>query len=194
MSVRRLSTSSVLNAFPKTNGAWDQTTNAATFDCLGTVTLATATSTISFIGIPSTYKHLHIRMSARSSNGSTDYAQVKFNNDNTAGNYYRHVTYTTGGIVDGVNSSTNTYVGSVLDSTQTASAFAPYILDVAEYSSSSKLKTVKIFGGFNNNGGGEVSLTSILYMSTNPITTATVTLSSGANCVQYSHISIYGVK
>jgi hypothetical protein len=193
MSVRRLSTSSVLNAFPKTNNAWDQTTNAATFDCLGTVTLGSAAASIVFAGIPQTYTHLQLRLSLRGSNSSAAYATIKFNNDTTAANYYRHVTYTTGGVVEGANSSTTTYLGVMHTADLVASAFTPFMADIPNYASSSRYKTIRNFTGFDTNGGGEVSLTSMIYLSNNPITTITLTPSAG-NFVQYSHASLYGVK
>ena len=177
MSVRRLSTSSALNGFPKSPNIWDQTTAAATFDCIGTATLASATSAITFAGIPSTYTHLQLRMTLRSSHSTTDYAVI----------------YTTGVTVNGANSRTTTYLATIPNSTQQASSFAPFIVDIPNYASSSKNKTSRNMSGVDTNGGGEVSLTSILYMSTTPITTITIS-SANANIVQHSHVSLYGIK
>ncbi len=84
------------------------------YDALATVTPSGSTGTITFAGIPSTYKHLQIRAIGRSDYaGSNVQLAMRFNSD-TAANYSTHN-------LIGVGSGSGTATGTVTLATSHAS-------------------------------------------------------------------------
>lgn len=144
-------------------------------------------SVVEFTSIPQTYKHLQIRAFAPSG----AYGIIRFNNDTTTSNYRNHYLLSTGssGLTAGTNAS-NAYwpnPGSI-------SNVWSGVLDILDYSSTSKYKTYRSLEGFDNNGYGEIYYTSGLYMSTSAISTSIKITSQGANFGQYSQFALYGIK
>jgi S-formylglutathione hydrolase FrmB len=91
MAVSRLSQQSLQQAFPKGNTFWDGTTATSAFDSLGSVTLASATNTITFTNIPQTYTHLHIRASLQANGpGASSYGDFAYFNSDSTESYQRH--------------------------------------------------------------------------------------------------------
>lgn len=148
-----------------------------------------ASSTFDFTSISSTYKHLQIRYSVSGSVNGTG-IRIRFNSD-TASNYYCHYLYgdgatagagsqgiTSSGIIGGVTTTSNvTYVG---------------VVDILDYTSTNKNKTVRTLYGFDANGSGEVYLMSVLWSATPAaITSITIYPSSGTITGKFA---LYGVK
>lgn len=205
MSVRRLSTSSALNGFPKSPNAWDQTTNAATFDCLGVIEVgSTANTSIVFTGIPQTYQHLQIRSTARTNRSAGgDDVYIRFNNDTNA-NYYWHQNYiglssaTPGTATIGYSNSLGTSAGiltpPVTATNATANLFGASIIDILDYTNINKATTVRSYGGIHYAGTDTsyIGFYSGYWDDTSNITN--ITLSANGSFVQYSSIALYGVK
>ena len=162
------------------------------FESIATATGTGSSGTITFSSIPSTFKHLQVRANVipTSAGNSTN---LRINND-TGGNYTRHRLYGTGTTVvaDGAISQTQinlTGAGSGDTSYPTA-----IIIDILDYASTSKNKTVRIFSGIDKNGGADVSVNvqSGLWISTNAITQIDVI--SAANFGTASTFALYGIK
>ena len=179
------------------------------YDSIATTTLSTSTATITFSSIPATYKHLQIRMICKDSNaGSYSGAisgaapmYVRFNSD-SGGNYASHQVLGNGSAVSayGPTSITAFYVGSTFSNSNAATnnMFATAIIDILDYTDTSKYKTGRVLSGFNqNNAAGAnpdaISLGSGLWMNTSAITS--ISLGAPANdFVQYSSFALYGIK
>jgi hypothetical protein len=70
-------------------------------------------------------------------------------------------------------------------------------MDILDYASTSKNKTLRTFAGGDNNGGGSVDLWSHLWMSTSAITRLTFyaySQGSASNFGANTRFALYGVK
>jgi hypothetical protein len=152
----------------------------------------TSGSSISFNSISSNYKHLQIRINTICTSSAA--LLTTFNSD-TGSNYAMHGLFGTGSAI-AVNGSAGTTNIQTLG--QYAGTVTTYpnvvIIDIEDYASTSKYKTLRSYGGFDKNtSGSEVDLVSGLWMNTAAITSITFALSGGS----YSSgttISLYGIK
>lgn len=162
-----------------------------------TTTLGSATASITFSSIPQGYEHLQIRAIGRSSR-SSGVSQFKLNfNGDTGTNYSDHYLLGSGGAAaaghDGV-SQTFIWANPIAGSTATANIFGVGIIDILDYSNASKYKTIRNIGGYDENGGGYVALTSGIWMNTAAITSITLGDAYGFNLATYTSAALYGIK
>lgn len=176
------------------------------YDALATVTLSTSASSITFSGIPQGYKHLQIRLLNRFiASGDYGYGGVRFNGD-TGTTYDYHHLYGVGGgqalAYAAINQNWMRAASVIPGDAMLTNNFGVAIYDILDYSSSSKLKTVRSFNGFDNNGTGGtdtikgfIDFGSGLWRNTAPITSITLGDSGGTyDLAQYSTAALYGVK
>jgi trimeric autotransporter adhesin len=167
------------------------------YDALATYTVGSGgVSNIQFAGIPSTYAHLQIRITARTTaSTSFDAIALQFNGE-TSSVYTLHTLVGTGSSVIGFASTPETQIG--LDKAAGASLgsniFAGIVCDILDYASTNKFKTTRSLGGVDANGSGVVHLTSGLWRSTSAVNSVKLYSYNGGNFVQHTNISIYGVK
>jgi len=180
------------------NTTWNPWSPDGAYDSLATVTVGTAVSSITFAGIPNTYKHLQIRLSARVTGSTTDSNIVAyFNADTTAGNYPQHVLYGEGSAASSGYSPNdpNLAIGRTPGASSSANIFGLGVADILDYTNTNKNKTVRALSGQDQNGSGIVLLNSGLWRSTVAISTITLSAQSGnGNLAQYSQFALYGVK
>jgi hypothetical protein len=157
---------------------------------------AAGASSVEFTSIPSTYKHLQIRVIGRGTqSAASTYLQVQFNGD-TASNYYgAHWLNGSGSAATaGADGAANViYVERIPAGNATASIFGVNLIDVLDYGSTSKYKTTRNLGGYDANGSGQITLSSGLWRSTSAITSITIT-PAASNFAQYSQFALYGIK
>ena len=165
------------------------------YDALASVTVgATSVSSITFAAIPTGYKHLQIRFIAR-----TDHATVTqdclyaLNNDTTSGNYAYHRLVGDGSTAIAQGATSSRIVGINTGASAGASMFGANIIDILDYSSTNKYKTVRNLIGSDRNGSGIAGMYSNLWMSTSAVTSVSIIAETG-NWVQYSSFALYGVK
>jgi len=180
--------------------------NLSSYESIATTTVGSGgQSTITFSSIPGTYKHLQIRGSGQSSRATFGFDDViiRFNGD-TGTNYARH--YLGGSGSAAYSGAANTpatyiYTDSIIgSSTAGASFFGGFVMDIFDYTSTSKNKTVRTIGGIDLNGtvggeGGRITLNSGLWFATPAaITSITLNTSSGTNFNQHSSFALYGIR
>ena len=171
----------------------------ADFESIATVTVGSGgASSIEFTSIPGTYQHLQIRGVARSSQSSTDLdLNVRVGNGSidTGSNYSNHLLYGTGAVAaaTGYVSQSFGWMSMLPGSTATSSTFGSIVLDVLDYCSTSKNKTLRAIGGYDRNGAGYVLVSSAAWLNTSAIDTLRLYPSAG-NFVQHSTIALYGIK
>jgi hypothetical protein len=170
------------------------------YESIQTTTLSTATSSITFSSIPATFKHLQLRVMARTDRAGSpfDAFLIKVNNDATSANYTYH--YLLG---DGSNASAGqengSYGGAVVyrlpGATAAASIFGATVTDILDYTSTNKNKTLRSLGGADYNGSGEIYFGSNLYLATPAaITSLVIVPRTGTNFITYSSFALYGIK
>jgi hypothetical protein len=169
------------------------------YESIATVTVGGGgSSSISFTGIAGTYSHLQIRYLSRSSrSATTDSVSIRFNSD-TGSNYARHFLYADGSTASAgaSTSQTSANIGTQAAASAAANTFGVGVIDVLDYASANKNKTIRCLSGDDFNGSGDIQLTSGLYFATPAAVTSITLLAQGgsANFSQYSSFALYGVK
>lgn len=183
MATSRIQTSSILQGFPKSrsllagNTAYDP---AATF-LIQRVTATGGETSITFSSIPQTYKHLQIRGIARDTytvSTTTLDLYMQFNSDTTSANYAYHTLYGNGSsaVATGTTSAGGAYCQRAIMATGSGPNTTTYgsaIIDIVDYASTSKYKTIRSFNGVDFNTSStnyRTTLGSSLWLSTSAIT------------------------
>jgi hypothetical protein len=168
------------------------------FESIATVTVSTAVSSISFTSIPATYKHLQIRYLSRSSRATTSDSVGMQLNTNTGSNYARHFLAGDGATASAgaSTSATQMTVAMSAAANNTSGVFGVGVIDILDYTSTDKNKTIRTLSGIDNNGDGTVQLGSGLFFATPAAVTSILfnVQSGSANFQQYSQFALYGVK
>jgi hypothetical protein len=164
------------------------------FDSIATAT-PSGTNTVTFSSIPSTYKHLQIRFIASNSN-TGDVLNLRFNGD-TATNYAQKIVESNGAGA-GIQSSGNA-TGAitgiyVIGLNSTASNFSVGVIDVVDYASTTKNKTVRVVSGRDLNGGtaGRSNISSGLWLNTAAVNSLTLYVPN--NYTTGTTFALYGIK
>jgi hypothetical protein len=159
------------------------------YESISTVTVgAGGASSVSFSSIPSTYQHLQIRYTARTNRSATsDILNITLNGSATTTG---HFIYGTGAAASaGV---LNSFVGWATASSTASNTFGTGIIDVLDYKDTNKNRVLRSLVGWDGNGDGEISLTSVLQTSTSALSSLTITPTG--SFVQYSSFALYGIK
>jgi len=158
------------------------------FESIATITGDGSSSSITFSSIPSTYKHLQVRMSAINSSGSL---YVRANGD-TGSNYSRHYLYGNGSAVAAAGAASSNLIYLNPNGGNTTSPQGG-IIDIHNYTSTTQYKTVRGFIGVDMNGSGSVWLASGAWLSTSAITSLTFAFDAN-NILTGSKFALYGIK
>ena len=209
MAISRASNSSIQGGLPKFNDIWDGTTATSAFDSLGVYVLASNTASITFSNIPATYTHLQIRFMAQSNRGTyaIDDVRMRLNSD-TASNYSAHILAGSGSVATAYAESATTSIltgdRNVVTSVIT-NTFGVGVIDILDYNSTTKAKTIRSLSAGDSNGVGAssffpgISLSSgAWYKNSSSVYEAVNTIllypEYGTNFTQYSTFSLYGIK
>jgi len=166
------------------------------YDSLASVTLSASTSTITFSGIPSGYKHLQLRILARATYAPSDTGGILNFNGDSGANYAWHRIYGDGSAATAGGNASATFarIDRMTGGSSTANAFGVMIVDILDYANTSKYKTMRSLGGYDGNGSGWIGLNSSVWMNTSAIASITYANADSTNLVQYTQASLYGVK
>lgn len=128
---------------------------------------------ITFQNIPDTFTHLQLRVFGRTTASQVpDQVFIRLNNDTTAGNHNWHYLQGDGATASsgaGISNETGIRCQAIVGANASANVFGAVIIDILDYTNTNKFKTVKSIGGGDNNGSGQMGLSSGLYRSTNVI-------------------------
>ena len=164
---------------------------------LGMVQVGSAgAADITFSSIPSTYKHLQIRLFGRV-NGSvtTNGTKLQLNTD-TGGNYTYHTLFGNGSSATAYaeTSTTQNFMDKLSGASSGANMFGTIICDILDYANTSKYKTTRSLGGTDQNGSGVIFFTSGVWRNTAAITSIKLSPFDGYSYVQYTQAALYGIK
>jgi hypothetical protein len=182
------------------------TASTSSYESIATTTVGSGGSTtISFSSIPSSYKHLQLRGIARTNTGtSLQDVRIRFNSDSSS-NYSSHKLYGdgTGAYAAGNASQTSGFAGLAVDGSVGSNAYfiSGSIIDILDYTSTVKAKTIRVLSGNDSNtntGVGYLQYGSAAwYKNTASVyeSVTDITLSlSGNSYAQYSSFALYGIK
>ena len=159
------------------------------FESIASATGTGSSGTITFSSIPSTYKSLQIRLKVDASSGGQ---AMRFNSD-TGNNYARHYMGGNGSSVfAGGTASTNLmFVGN-----DSATSYpSVIIIDIHDYASTTKNKTIRAIFGQDSNGAGSVYLYSGVWLNTSAITSLSLGQANFGGIFGTGTVaSLYGIK
>lgn len=150
---------------------------------------------VTFANISQTFSHLQLRIFGRGASAtSTASVGITINNDNTANIYYLHELIGNGSSPTSSatpNNQFTTFGNRTTGSTATANVFGNFIIDILDYTNTSKNKTLRSIGGVDLNGSGTVGLNSGLYLSTAAV--SSLLINSDGGWAAGSRIDLYGI-
>jgi hypothetical protein len=159
------------------------------FVSIATTTVGSGgTSSITFSGIPSVYKHLQIRGITSSLDADVN---LRFNGD-TGSNYSEHYIYGDGTTRAAGGGSNLTTVATFYAGNDAVNAvnMGPGIFDILDYANTNKYKTMRGLTGPADRG--LIVFRSSSWRSTSAITS--ITLTSTLTIREYSQIALYGIE
>ena len=171
---------------------------AGDFDLLQSEVLTGSAASVTFSGLDayaSTYQHLQIRATARSTRADTD-SQIGLTFNSSTSTYYTHQLVGTGSSVVSQSQTGVAYINAYSvppGSTIAANIFGATTIDILDPFSTNKNKVIRQFGGMHGSSFNRVFLTSGAWFNTASITTIKLQDLYG-NFVTGSRFSLYGVK
>lgn len=168
----------------------------ADYELISTTLVTSAVASVTFSSLNTVaagYKHLQLRITERSSASVNSQLYLRFNSD-SGNNYSEHQLNANGSSVTsyGGNAVSFAPMGTGPESGATANAFSARVIDILDFSNTSKNKTVRELYGFAASTN-KVGLYSAGWYSTAAITSLLVGMNAG-NIVANSRISLYGLK
>jgi len=195
--------SSILQNFPKYRSmlAGNSAYVPPAFESIMTVSGSGSSGTVTLSAIPSTYTHLQLRWIGRQTqSGRSDNAAIwlTFNSDSGANYAYQNfLGYPSSTSVQ--SQQNQNYIALENSLTRGASTTNNYgvgVLDILDYTNTSKWKAVRSFQGVNQNTADNgLALTNGQWRSTSAITSITITEQTGfGNLTTLSNFALYGIK
>jgi len=156
--------------------------------------MVSVTGLTTFTNIPQNFTHLQIRYQGRSTNATaTDTFFLRFNAD-TTGPYYYTFSYNNYNGSSTTNSSNGGYMnlGLMPGATVASNFFGGAIVDIYNYTSTTKTKSIKALWGFDTSSTGSTGHTTGYWTGTSAITSiqfGTASAGDAANAVA----TLYGI-
>lgn len=167
----------------------------SSYESIATATGTGSSTTINFNSIPSGFKHLQIRGIVQEvGTGTTGVLRVRFNSD-TGSNYAYHTLSGDGATATASGNATVTFmnVANTSRNSSYADTLGSFVIDILDYGSTSKYKTLRSTYGVDLNGSGISGIQSGLWQSTSAITSIDLYAAS-LNLSTKSTIALYGIK
>jgi hypothetical protein len=163
------------------------------YDSIATVTLSSASSSITFSSIPSTYKHLQLRMMTFVTSAGNRNIQVGAGSVDTGTNYgiqelYGSGASVTAGLITGAPSSQLFYAPG--DGATPAAS----VTDILDYTNTNKVTTFRTLGGNDLNGSGRITFTGGFWNNTAAWDTIKILNGTSSNYEAGSKFALYGIK
>lgn len=154
-------------------------------------------SSVSFTNIPTTgYAHLQVRGICRSSRNDYDSISLRMNSDSGSNYSYHHLVGSGASVSASAGTSqTRANIAESAGANAAANIFSAFVIDILDYASTSKYKTIRVLSGDDYNGSGYLRFASGLWMNTSAVDTLYFDTQSGISTIQqYSQFALYGVK
>lgn len=170
------------------------------FESIASATGTGSSANILFSSIPQTYAHLQLRILGRSDDTSNSVARTAFvqcNNDFPTTNIYSYHELIGNGSSVSATAAPFFPISSMqatgTSQSTSSSIMGALIMDIHDYTSTSRFKTMRTFGGVDFNGGGSIAISSGLYQSTDAITQLRVSINT-SNWSTNTIVALYGIK
>lgn len=187
--------STILGIIASSGGAAAATSS---YESIASATGTGSSGTITFSSIPATYASLQIRWMARSLRvGTSDNLNIQFNSD-TSTNYAPHYLAGDGASASaGSNGANYTQIDAFnsvrASGSSNTNGCGVGIIDIHDYASTTKNKTVRVFSGWDLNGTGYSVLSSGVWLNSSTAISSII-LKIGNNFATNSTFALYGIK
>ena len=173
--------------------SFSSTPAGADYELVTTTILSGSQATINFnTSALSAYKHLQIRLTGRTTRAVSEDGAVSLQlNSDTGANYRSHFLVGTGSTTVSYDSSI-IELGSFSGNSAGASQFTAQVIDLLDFGSTSKNKTLRILSG-NAGSFNSIRLHSGLWISTAAVTSIDLKATVGSWATG-SRFSLYGLK
>ena len=168
------------------------------FEAIASTTLTGTSASVTFSSITSAYEHLQIRAYCRTDEAALLSSLGLRLNSDSGSNYAYHLLLGNGSTATAsrVASAVRIIPGYCPGSTATANIFGVFVIDILDYASTNKNKTIRSLNGEDRNGAGNATFASGLWMSTSAVTS--IEFGRGpigtANLVAGTVVSLYGLR
>ncbi len=171
-----------------------------TYELLETVIPSGSSGTIEFLNIPQTYKHLQLRMVIRHdevSSANVEDCSIRFNG--ATGNVYaiHFIESNASSVTSTAYASQTIMFGAYTNApASSTSSFAGTVLDILDYSATTKYKTLRSFSGSATSSGPKLAFYSGLYQATTAVSSIQI-LSPNTVTKPFrsaSRFSLYGIR
>jgi hypothetical protein len=175
---------------------------AGDYQSIATTTVgAGGVAEIDFTSIPSTFKHLQVRALVRTNRASTrDALYIYLNNTRTTTSYTTHNLNGDGGGGGGTSagysstSGVGAQSGLLLGNSVASQTFSVFVMDILNYADTNKNTTIRMLGGWDSNGFGDVFLNSNAFLSNDAVNRIGFDPTNGTGFIEYSSFALYGIK
>jgi hypothetical protein len=164
------------------------------YESIGTITLSSATTVVSFVSLPQTYKHLQVRLLTKANLATNYFSAVMRLNSDSGSNYSYHQMSGNGASTSSSGSYPQASVFFNTAGSNNASVFCANVIDILDYTNTNKYKTVRVFGGLDTNGAGTVGMSSSVWSNTAAVTGLLFSSDGYGDWLQYSLFALYGIK
>lgn len=175
------------------------TTSFGAMDLISTFNVTnTSTWALGFSSVPQGYSHLQVRMVARTTDSYSagSYINLSFNSGANSGSYSWHEMSGQYGSISSGNllNQGSAYINRFSDAYDMTGSYGVAVIDILDYKSTSKYKTVMSLGGHSANAKS-IHVVSSMWPNTSPITGIDIsTPGSSIYFTQGSRFSLYGIK
>jgi hypothetical protein len=168
------------------------------YELISSTILGSNTASVNFTGLgdySSTYKHLQVRVVARTVRTEVNDSIITRFNADTGSSYAWHRLFGSGSSVSSGAGTTQTSIltGETSGNTNTTSAFMTTVIDILDPYSTTKNKTIRFL-----NGGAatftHIQLGSGLWINTASVTSFQLLPLNSANFLTGSRFSLYGIR
>lgn len=163
------------------------------FESIATATGTGSSITITFSDIPQTYKHLQLRVVGKiTSTANPDFFSIRLNG-NTSSSYANHRLTGDGTSAFAASNINNDKIADIGDAVGTTTNIVGVsIIDIHDYSSTTRNKTLRSINGNDRNGAGRITLSSGFLNSTSAVTS--ISLIGSQNFDTTTTVALYGIK
>jgi hypothetical protein len=164
------------------------------------VTLGSGGATyIDFSSIPSTYKHLQIRGIARGTFTATNLnlcIQVGSSGIDSGNSYTYHMLTGDGSSAAAYSGTAQSFgfAGRISQANANTYVFGGTVIDILDYKSANKNKTIRALGGYDSNGNGMMTMMSSVWLNSTDSITNIRLFSNLWDLTEYSTFALYGIK
>ena len=170
----------------------------ASYESIASATGTGSSATITFSAIPATYTHLQVRYNARDAAALNAEVVVLRFNGVTGTSYASHALQGNGSTATTVQTASANGINrnfQIASANATANIMGVGIIDILDYASTTKTKTIKAIAGVDLNSAttdAQIRLSSGLFNSTNAITS--ISFVAPANFTTSTTFALYGIK